>query len=554
MTAGRTAARWGLVGLLLVASLAGGLWLWRCGATLAPWQPANFLPKDAKLLAWSEPMGTAADGLVALTRRVQGLAGTLQAVQLAVGVDVADADSVERAGLRRDAGMTVALWRGAVWVAMPVRGRPGVEHWLEQLRRRGYEVSEPTVESGPQALTRWVVTGRGEDRAEKLRIWDADGTALAAQVVAADAVTPTVAEFMAAPKVSAESLTGRRGVLHALYSVSPGDPLATRMHQLLGPGDFLLGAAVDRLQRAELDVAADAGGLRATLKLLTAPGKLKDIADYHAGFVAVGAELAVGDLLPDETPLLLRARVNPALWSALPEAVQALVLPQWALQVVHPSLSGVDARQLLGDIDGQLAVGVLAVADAVPLDPRMWPQLSWRTAIRPFLVLSMKSDVAARTWLERVRTALETSPDRPASFQFGAWSGFSVPGPGAPWWLLQRGKSLAFLSGQGTADDLRRLSEGKIASLDKAVGDGIERKLVAGMQRGDGILLTTPRVVRSLRRRGVPDYATGLLGAVEAAALTVELGPNAIEVELAVRPGADDAEASQQVRGNGEAP
>ncbi|MBI5607269.1 MAG: hypothetical protein HY902_00145 [Deltaproteobacteria bacterium] len=555
--------RWllGGAGLALLALLAW--WLLGDAARRSPWQAAAWLPKDAEVQVWTAPLGEVSSGARALAGRVQGLGGVVDAVKLASGVDFSDAEAVERAGLRADAGVALTLWQGAVWTAMPVTGQAGVDHLLEQLRRRGYGVS---AAEGDAHGRHWAVADRLGQRQDFLRVWYVDGAALLrlpldpTPTQTADAALDA---YLAAAKLTPAELGERPGSVHARWLLAGSGGHAAQAkslgHAALGPVDLIFGGVIERTQTATLDVSADAAGVRATLRLEAGADKLKDMADYHVGFVPAGAELAVGDLLPDETPLLLRLRVNPALWSMLPGPVQNAVLPSTALQALHPALTGVDARQMLGDFDGQLAIGLLAVADSVPLDPAIWPRLDWHTALRPFVIASFKSDTAAKGWLDRLRSAVQASAQQGGGEQVlahtqGSWGGFAASGPGAPWWLLQRGRALAWLAGQGTGDDLRRLAEGKFPTLDKAAALDSEKQLVAGTQHGDGLLVATPRLVRSLRRRGVPEYATGLIGAIASVAVTVELLNDALVVQAILRPSDGDAEASPDVHGAGEAP
>jgi len=176
------------------------------------------------------------------------------------------------------------------------------------------------------------------------------------------------------------------------------------------------------------------------------------------------------------------------------------------------------------------------VADDVPLDPRIWPSLSARRSLRAVLALSMRSDVAADALVQRVRTVLDTStePSKPA--QFGRWTGLAAAGPEAPWWLLRDGRRLALVSGVGAGDDLGRMAAGRFPSLGAVVAGDIERDVVQGRRQWLSVLVTTPRITRSLRRRGVPDHFVQMLGSVAAVAAVVRLTPDGIEFDAALRP------------------
>ncbi len=550
-------SRWskpGLAAMVLLTAGAIGGWIWYAqrDVALSPWQAARFLPADADAVAWTATLGDVADNLGALGKNVQGLQGVFEMVKLAVGVDLRDARATERAGLRRDAGLAASIWHNGLWMALPVANSAGVDHVLEVLRRRGYGIGAPQL----AALQRsWLIADRqgGQGRA---RVWDLGDTAVVRVALDATATGNEISDvqaWLATPKRSDVALDG--AVLRIAMAWGLDTPQAKRvrepLHKLLGPADLLVGGALDRVQG--LDVRAELGGdgvrLRATLQAPS--GKLADIAAYYQNFVGDDAALNVGDLLPDETPLLLRARVNPALLSMVPEALRNQVLPATALAVLHPSLSGVDAGSIINQWDGQVALAVLAIGDSVPLDPNAWKNLWWRTALRLGLAVSLRTDVAAKDTLEKLRSAIDTSADRSTPAQYGAWAGFGVPGPGAPWLLLRNGRHLAVVAGTGATDDLRRITDGKYASLDKVARPGLDRALVQGQGTWLGVRLATPRIVRSLRRRGVPDYASQLVGAIDTVAARVQLTNDAMVAELSLFSAGNAATAEMPVNGTG---
>lgn len=544
-----------LAALLLVAAGVAALVALRPAPALPTWRAEAWLPAEAELVVWSAPTASVAERFDELAQTVTGLRGVWDAVQLASGVDWRDAAAIQRAGLRGDAGLAAFWWRQAAWVVVPIAAAAGGDHVREQLRRRGYGVGAPQALGNGQL---WQIAGR-DSQADLLQLWQGADAVVLRMPLEATATLAGPSELAGYFKAKTlASLDQAPGVLHLRWawqgtgSSGQGAKVQAALHQALGPADLLLGGVVDRVQGLDADVQLGPEGLTSQVRLKAAAGKLADVASYHAGFVADAAALSLGDLLPDETLLLSQLRLNPALWNGLPQALQDAVLPAHALQALHPALAGVDARQALQMWDGQVAVALLAVADAVPLDPRAWAKLWWRTALRPVVAVSLRSDAQARELQERLRAAIDTSADRSQPASFGRWLGFSVAGPDAPWLLLRQGRVIAMVSGQGAADDLRRVTEGKYAALGQAVQGEHEKTLVAGQRYWSSALLHTPRLVRSLRRRGVPDYATQLLGAVHSVAATVELTADSVTLQVALRPAADEeADHAAPVQGAG---
>ncbi len=552
--------RWSRLGVglfaLLVAAAAGGWWWWaNRQVQLPPWSAARYLPADADVALWTAPVGDVAARVGDLGEQVPGLRGVFELLRLYTGVDLRNEEATQRAGLRRDAGTSVCIWRNGVWWAVPVRGTVGASHLTESLRRRGYGIGASQQTQHGQT---WPVADR-QGGAGRARVWHLPDAVVLR--VALDA-TPTgnepeaiAALLGAAPRKDLELQGAMARVESAWGDTGRGAALVRELlHKALGPADLVIGAVADRALgvAARIDLGRD--GLTVRLSLRSAPGKLADIAQWHQQFVAKGGELSLADLLPDETPLLVQARINPGLWNNLPEILRDRVLPSSALRALHESLGGVDARQVLAQLDGQVVLAVLAVGDDVPLDPNQWPQLWWRTALRFAVGVAARSDVEAIALIDKLRSAVDTSADKSQSAQYAAWAGFSVPGPGSPWLVLRQGRQLAMVSGPGAADDLRRVADGKFGTLAKAATTPIERDIASGQGGWIGSRLATARVVRSLRRRGVPDYALQLVGAVETIAVRVRLGPDEVTLDVALRPSGRKAASEKAVQGAGDGP
>lgn len=553
---GRWNRRGATIFALLVVGAAFGWWWWAGRPQpAAPWSPARYLPADADVALWTAPVGQVAGRLGDLGDQVPGLAGVFDLLRSYAGVDLRDEQATERAGLRRDAGTAVCVWRNAVWWTVPVRGPQGAQHVVETLRRRGYGIGAPR----PTAHGRsWLVTDR-QGQADRARLWH--GPDAVVLRVALDP-TPTGNEadalgalLTATPRTDLD-LRGAvaRAELHWGEAGRGARLVRDALHQALGPADLVIGAVADRAMGASVALEIDAQGLAARLALRSLPGKLQDIAQWHQGFIAKGGELSLADLLPDETPLVASARLNPGLWNNLPELLRDRVLPASALRALHESLGGVDARQLLAQLDGQVAIAVLAVGDEVPLDPTQWPNLWWRTALRIAVGVAARTDVEAAALADKLRSAVDTSADRSQPAQYGAWTGFSVPGPGAPWMVLRQGRQLAMIAGPGAADDLRRVAEGRFGALAKVATAPVEHAIASGQDLWLGARVGTARIVRSLRRRGVPDYALQLVGAVETVSARVRLTADEVVVDVALRPSGRKVGRDKAVLGAGDGP
>ncbi len=521
----------GLIGLVLLAGAGFGVgaWLtWRHDHLPAV-ALASQVPEKADAVVWLDRLDLAARGLRRLTDRVAGARGVREALQVLADVDVLDTAAVARVGLRPDAGAVLFRWQDAVWLALPVADASGAAHVQTVLKRRGYACNGQNP---------WQIMDRQDvhKRVAEMRLQA--GILLVGWPIGAKPAD--FVAYDAAPRRA--SLTANPGELHAQFQVAADGPELTAIHGLLGLGNLVLGGLVDRVERLDADLQLDLPQPRLHVRLASKPGALADIADYHTRFFqeAPGALLDLGQLLPDETPLLLRARLNPALLGLVPQGLRDALLPVSLLGAWHPALNGVDfQRGVLAVWDGQVALALLGVADDVPLDPNAWPQRAWRKDLRLALAFSAHTDSEADALLQAVRTALETSPDKPVTAQFRDWAGFAVPNPDAPWWLLRRGRHLALISGRGEGEDLGRVASGKFPDLAAAATAPVEKSLVDGAGRWAGVLLETPRLARALRRRGMPDYIVQLLAAVQSVAVAVSLDADALTLDVQLRPAAE---------------
>lgn len=522
-------ARRAALAIVVLLTAGAALW-WMLHPQTSPFLWQAWTPRDAEVVVWTEPLGRVRRELHHLTEQIPGSKGLRDITLLTAGLDLDDPDALGNAGLRDDAPLLAFRWQGAEWLAVAVRDESGARHILQLWEHRGYHVAR--LEAG-----QWSLADRSHLDREAGRAWHRDGVLL---LRAGPNPEPALAAYLQAPRHSAADWSDRPGAAH-LHARLDKDTLR-QVHEVLGPANLLIGGAIDRLEQAEVDaVLTPVPGMHARLE--SAPGALADVAAYHSGFRASvpGTQAGPRTLLPDETPLLLQARINPAMLAMVPTPVRDAVLPATLLTQLHPSLVGIDARQQVLDVwDGQVGLAILGIDDSVPLDPRAWHQLSWRTALRVAVTLSLRTDQDASTLLQRVRSALETTPDKPVTVQLRSWAGFAVAGPEAPWMLLQNERTVAFVSGTGELEDLQRTATGRFPDLEHAARGDLERSIVLAAP-WIGALATTPRIVRSLRRRGMPDYVVQLLASLATVSTAVVLEPDAIRLDVQVRPARTEA-------------
>lgn len=510
---------WPLAALVLAAAVAWLLWPARRPTFV--WQEQ--VPRDADSWLWLDQPEAARRGLSSLTRSVPGLRGLPELLHLWAGIDLLDAEAVEEAGLRADAGFAAFAWRGSQWLVVPVLDDAGARRLRELLTARGWQV----VATGPQSaqLRRVDQTEAGECWLESDRRW-----VLRLGPPLADARTAWTAAAKLPPSPP------RPGVLHAHLKLAPTQLDAARQHLGLAAG--LVGGLLDRLRTADVDLLFAGASPTLQVRLGSEPGQLADVAEYYQNFVPDDdGLLQLGEVLPDETALLVRGRLNPLL---LQLGLSVLGGPGALTNVLaawHPSLVGIDpARQLLAPWDGQWAVALLGVNDGVPLDPTQWTPAVVRGQLRWGIAGNFKSDRDAADLVARVRSAVETSGTVTTPAQVGAWTGWTVGDPAAPWTLLQNARRVMLVSGSGALDDLQRTSAGKFGTLAKQWLDEPERGLIQGRQHWWGALASTPRLVRALRRRGIPDDVVDMLGSVARVSTVARWTPDGLEWTLHLEP------------------
>lgn len=541
---GRWIATGVLGGVLLVG--AGLLLWWSARAATGSFALHAQVPAAVDQLLWADSLGGAAAGVRRIAGQLRGAEGIADAAAMLAGLSGLESPQLREVGLRPDAGVAVYRYDGAFWGVTQVSGRRGAEHILGVLERRGHVV-EPIAPLDPGAAW-WRISARGKPGDVRIHARLRGDLFLLRWRLSAQADDPAQAlqRWQEAPRMTAEALGGRPGQLHGNFTLDRALGLQQAARRAMGSATLLFGRLVDRFERAQLDLSLDGPQPTVALALKTAPAGAKDVADYHQGFLAEKEGLLqLGDLLPDEVALLARGRVNPALLDMVPRIVRDRLIPASLLGQVHPALAGLDVRSaLIEQLDGQLAAGLLGVDDQAPPDPRSWPVRGLRKTVGGFVALSLKTDRAARDLLERAETLLKEGGAAPQRVVLGAFSGFSVDVEPAPWGLLRRDRALVWISGKGELARFERTAKGVFPSLGKAADSPLERDVLAGRGHWVGAMATTGRVVRSLRRRGVPDHFVSMVASVAALSATLALEPDGALLTLQLRPKAPPKEAT----------
>lgn len=513
---------WSLLALAVVATVA---WLcWPRRLNTFDWRQQ--VPADADGWLWLDQPDDARRGLAALTRSVPGLRGLPEALQLWTGVDLLDADDVAEAGLRDDVGPVGFAWRGSIWLVVPVRNADGERHLRDLAAARGWRLTA----TGPH--TARLQTAAQADAGECWLTPDQRWVLRVGPPLAdADRAWQQVAKLAGKPPTEV-----RPGAVHLHLAIA--NESREQLRQRLGPAAGLLGGVLDRLRSADVDLAFAGALPTLRVRLASEPGQLADVAQYYQDFVAEeGGLLDLGDVLPDETALLVRGRLNPLMLQLALNLVGGPGALTAALSAWHPALAGIDpARQVLAPWDGQWGVALLGLGDGLPLDPGAWTPATLRPQLRFVLAGHFKTDREAADLVARVRSAVETAGTPPTPVQLGPWTGWTVVDPNAPWTLLQQARRVLLVSGQGALEDLQRVASAKFANLQSRSRSEPERGLVEGRRQWWGVLATTPRLVRALRRRGVPDYAVDLLAAVAQWSVVARWSPDALELTTHLQP------------------
>ncbi len=500
------------------------------------------VPTSAEQIIWLDELGDVVDGLSDLGRQIRGAEGLSEAGALLIGMPRLDRATLSEVGLDPSAGVVVWQHERALWISTRVANDGGAEHVVDVLRRRGHIVQPLNADSGPGRG--WSVAARGDESDLRARLRLVGRNLLVRWYLPLPGKgtpvghTAALQAYDSAPRMAEAAMKAAGGQVHLRLRLTPELGFHKAARRAIGPAGLLFGRLVDGLQRAEVDLYLSGGPPRLAVRLLSPAAATKAVADYHQGFLPEGTPaLDLGQLLPDEVAALARVRLNPALLGMVPNVLRNRVLPASILSQLHRSLSALDAHALLVDqLDGQVAVGLLGVDDAAPADPRTWSRRGFRRTVGAFVAASLRSDQAARNLIDRMRAVLAETGAKLASRTLGAFAGFTIGDPSVPWTLLRRGRSLIWISGAGELERFERVARGRFNTLAKSAGTDLEREVAAGGDHWVGALVTTGRLSRSMRRRGIPAHFVRMVASVAAVAATLSLRSDGLVLEVTLRP------------------
>lgn len=300
--------------LVLAVAAGAGLVLFQ-PPTQQPFALENAVPQDADALLWLDSIAPLAQSLAQLAARVPGTTGILDAGKMVFGVDLRDPDAVDHAGLRHDAGVCAFRWHDALWLVLSISAPKGANHVATLLSGRGYRVGA-ALASFEDVHAHWEIFDRTDDKNAIGHLFESESAAILRWQITAKPTSDAVAAYTALHKAAPmkdKSLHVATGQIHLRMTLAKDGPEIAALHSALGMGNLVFSGAVDKFVRAEADFDMAAGQPTLRLLLASQPGDLGEIAKFHQNFVVndgLGL-LDLGALLPDETPLFWRVRLNP---------------------------------------------------------------------------------------------------------------------------------------------------------------------------------------------------------------------------------------------------
>jgi len=542
------------VGLIVIG---WGVWRFEAGRAAKQNEPAaaqRIVPSDAELAVLFPTFEGLRQGLLAFSEGLEGADGLTEAVKALAGIDLKQPDALSRVGLEPTGDASAFYFASAFWLVLSSRDpQAATTHVRGLLEARGYTGFEPAA-GLPDVL---VVRDRASpDRPAAFLafnnelvflIFPAAPRDLKAGVPSDPAIASTLfAALHGATErlVDSPRLAAARKRLDATGSDpdtllvarfpdgAERDKAIDKVLEALGPNGLLAGAFLRGLDQfvASFHVDRDTCSVRLGL-LMKAPEANKglppptrDLAQRWVTFQ--GGALPLGDVLPDDVAALVRLRVNPSVVGTVPQALFDQVVPKGVLGSVHPSLAEVDPRaDLLAHLAGDVAVGLLGLDPKAALNPVAWGQgpRALAEALHGFVAFDVQDPAPLLARIGALKPAASAAGAQVADIAIGKWRGSEWRFGSTVLLVLSEGKRFVVVNGEGERERLERVARGELPSLGAASKRSLEACVASGEPHLLSALATTGRVVRELRRRGIPDYFTGMLGGIRSIAATLDL-------------------------------
>ncbi|HAN31821.1 MAG TPA: hypothetical protein DCQ06_09515 [Myxococcales bacterium] len=536
------AKKWGAFGALAGLILAGYLWL--LPVDKPDFAPA--LPTEANSWLMTASTTDLVADLQRFSRQIRGASALPDAIGALIGLQTFDQAQLAAHGISRQARLTCFVWRDQWWGWIATEDRRRDETWPLWLKRRGFQIESTgslwvVTEAGQsspvalihllkgQALIHGPLPGTGLDftrqPAELTPTWPSD-----------DLKSFALAELTQWQQASKRAwTTGSTLTVHV--DVKAASHAKARARALLGPAALLFGGVVDAIEsiEAKLNLASKSPAL--TLRLNTHKGANRAFYDYYVAPFDKGPTLALGEVLPDETSFWTLVHINPKLLKWVPNFLLKRVLPADVFGHIDSRFAAIDLRtELVQRWNGRLALGFLGLNDDFRLPTGIKALLRGWSHMGFFVGLGLDEPAAAAALPQAILAACDGTRDCAQEVSIGPWKGVTLQRDNLHVSCLHRDNNLLWIFGQGELERFYRVQRGRFPSWKGAADNELE--LAIG-QDGHGWMkaaLSTGRISRAVRRRGVPDTVVQMLRSVAAIAGRMVVDVDGFEVSMRLRP------------------
>jgi hypothetical protein len=442
------------------------------------------------------PLESVRDDLLGLVVNMEGMEGILALIEGAVGLDFANLELLDEAGL--DSAMPGLLfsYRGGFVAVVGLADTGRFERYLEELSKGEAWSFRRTLSEGVVLYDQGRFALALEGNLLTL-FWGPDGAALG-----------VLAALLLEPKPeSVEPL--------------PEDGYAVKLKGASGKleGD---------LKEFYAQVGPLAGVVRATARFLdgcgVATGKLKLGDRVFFSATAKGCSMGPGaapklipeQLVPEDTILLVQSRLPvESLWQAIPELARYLVADWWQELPGKRPEELQDLGELLGRFEGEIAIALLGLGADANLDTFFGSKdtLAPLFGIHWQVVLLLREGAALDEFFD-LETMKKLLPQyKPRGLGAGDLLATEYCRPKTAqaaercFTLVRQGQVMTVVTGLGEGDRLVRTIRGQR----KALGES----LFASQERGPlTVTLKTRRLVKDLISKGFPPYFLQILSSI----------------------------------------